>query len=308
MRGIENSIVLGVGNISLEKQLGLYYQDTTPAVVHINKGIFAALDKDGIPFINHNNRSYYAPITVIQYAIMQYDFYTRGVNPDEAKKIFLNCVNWLENKSEPFKDTIIIRHEYYEQYDIAEGWVSGMVQGQLISVFLRAYQLEDKEKYLDISHKVFNSFYLEYEEGGFKRIDENGCLWFEEYPTATPSYVLNGFIYAMFGILDYYRVTGNIEAKNMWDSCVVTLERNLYKYDVWYWSMYDQLKKQLVSYYYQKNVHIPLMKIMHQLTGNDMFHRYAVKWQKNLDNNFHYFVTKVMYRVKPRIKKVMIKS
>jgi IS1 family transposase len=90
----------------------------------------------------------------------------------------------------------------------------------------------------------------------------------------------------------------------MWDECVKTVENNLYKYDVWYWSVYDQLKKELVSYYYQKNVHIPLMQILHGLTGKEIFSYYAVKWKKNLNSTFNNIITKIMYRIRPRILKL----
>ncbi|MDY0315506.1 MAG: D-glucuronyl C5-epimerase family protein [Bacteroidales bacterium] len=304
MKGVDNSIVIDVGNISWDKNLGAYYQDISQAIVHIDNKVFAALDENGIPYTIHGKNKNYPPIITIQYALMQYDFYIKGIEAEKAKAIFLNCVNWLENKTESLKNSLVIKEKYNPQYNIPEGWVSGMAQGQLLSVFLRAYQLLNDEKYLNLSHKVYNSFFLEYEEGGFRRIDKNGYLWFEEYPTKTPSYVLNGFIFSIFGVLDYYRLTGNQEAKNIWDACVETLEANLHKYDVWYWSVYDQLKEQLVSYYYQKNVHIPLMKIMYLLTEKEIFNHYALKWQKNLNNKFHNFITKIMYRVQPRLKKL----
>ena len=46
-------------------------------------------------------------------------------------------------------------------------------------------------------------------------------------------------------------------------------------------------REELVSYYYQKNVHTPLMEIMYQLTGKEVFQFYAQKWMKNLNNPFH---------------------
>ena len=116
--------------------------------------------------------------------------------------------------------------------------------------------------------------------------------------------MLNGFIYAAFGILDLYRVTKSKEAKAMFDACVKTLEGNLHKYDLWYWSVYDQGKEQLVSYYYLKNVHIPLMDILFKLTKKKIFEKYNQKWQRQLDSKTLYFITKIMYRLQPRLKKV----
>jgi hypothetical protein len=285
--------------------LGCYYQDISPAIVHINKGVFAKLDNNGIPYMPEGNEKIYPPILVIQYALMQCDFINKGTNREKAKETLLLCLNWLEQHCEPFKDGIVLRNSVNKQYNLPNGWVSGMAQGQLISVFLRAYQLMNDEKYLHLAEKTYNIFKYDYSDGGFKRIDKYGCVWFEEYPSSTPSYVLNGFVYTMLGILDLYRVTNKSETKELWENCVKTLEANLNKYDVWYWSVYDQLKEELVSYYYQKNVHIPLMKILFGLTGKEIFNQHAVKWERNLNNRFHRFVTQIMYRVQPRIRKYL---
>lgn len=180
-----------------------------------------------------------------------------------------------------------------------------MYQGQAISLFLRAYQLFGDEKYLETAHGAFKFFELDYSEGGAKRIDENGYLWFEEYPTDPPSYVLNGFVYAILGLADYYRVTKDERAKELFDLCINTLLHNLHKYDKWYWSVYDQKKKQLVSYYYQKNVHVPLMGILFKLTDNEVFKIYEDKWKKQLNSRISKFVVKIMYRVQPRLKRLM---
>jgi hypothetical protein len=306
MKGVNNKITLGIGNTSHDRELGTYYQDISAAIEHITNGIYANLDKNGIPYYNLDAKPTYKPVITIQYALMCYDLLKKGIETEENTLKIKKCLKWLDDKKEHFKDSYIWRNEYNEQYDIQKGWVSGMYQGQAISFYLRAYQLFNDITYLKTAEKIFNSFDISFEEGGFKRVDENGCLWFEEYPTDKPSYVLNGFIYAMFGIFDFYRVTKRDDAKLLWDSCTHTLEININKYDVWYWSIYDQLNEQLVSYYYQRNVHIPLMQIMHRLTHNDIYLNYANKWEKNLQNPFHRFITKIMYRIQPRLKNLKL--
>ena len=304
MAGIDNSLVLGLGHISLDTKLGMYYQDISPSLAHIEKGVFAALDQEGIPYsIEGENRKYISVVT-IQYGLSCCDLVLKGIEIDENKKKIKNCLRWLDEQKEEFNGSFVWRNEFNEQYRIEEGWISGMYQGQALSLYLRAYQLFDNTDYLETAEKVFISFSIDYIDGGFKRIDKEGCVWFEEYPTEQPSFVLNGFIYAMLGILDLYRVTKREDVKAVWDSCINTLIVNMPKYDVWYWSVYDQLKQELVSYYYQKNVHLPLMQIMFRLTKNKLFERYAIKWEKNLNNPIHKLVTKVMYRIQPRLKKL----
>jgi heparosan-N-sulfate-glucuronate 5-epimerase len=303
MPGIDNSLTLGVGNVSFDTGLGMYYQDISPSIVHIKNGIFASLDEDGIPYVVAGKSRKYYIILTIQYGLSCYDLLQKEIEIKENTLRLQNCLNWIDDQKEEFKDSYVWRSDYNEQYSISKGWISGMYQGQAISLYLRAYQLFNIKRYLNTAEKTFSSFSIDYEDGGFKRIDDKGCIWFEEYPTEKPSFVLNGFIYAMFGILDFYRVTKRTDAKLLWESCVHTLIVNLPKYDVWYWSVYDQLKQELVSYYYQKNVHLPLMKIMFELTDNQLFEEYAVKWERNLNNPIHRLITKIMYRIQPRIKK-----
>lgn len=303
MKGIENEIYLGVGNVSNAPILGKYYQDISPAIVHINNGIFAQLDENGVPFLKDNGRNY-APVLIIQYALMCYDLLLDGKDVYSNTDKLKTCLGWLDQNKEVWKDSVVWRSLENKQYGLNQGWISGMYQGQAISLYLRAYQLFNEEDYLHTAHLIFKSFQYDYEEGGFKRIDEHGCIWFEEYPSEKPSYVLNGYIYSILGIYDLYRVTKNEEVLNLWNNCLTTLKVNLHKYDVWYWSVYDQLKEELVSYYYQKNVHIPLMKIMYQITEDDIYKTYAIKWEKSLNNFFHGFFVKIMYRVKPRLKKM----
>ena len=303
--GANNSIHLGIGNASWDELLGRYYQDFSPAITHFDSNALGGIDDDGIPYYGKGDDKTYSIVYIIQYALIHHELLQQKLHVEKNKEIIIKCLNWLDKKMEPFKDSVVWRSERNIQYDIPAGWISAMDQGQAISLYLRAYQLLGNEKYKETAEKAFAFFKYDYKDGGSKRTDENGCVWLEEYPTEKPSYVLNGFIYAMFGALDLYRVTKNTEALLLWNSCVNTLDTNLHKYDVWYWSVYDQLKKQLVSYYYQKNVHIPLMEIMYELTGNQKFNFYANKWKKNLNSPFHRLVTKLMYRVQPRLKKMM---
>lgn len=301
---VNDNLNLGVGNISHDRELGAYYQDLAPAIYHFEHNSMGAFDERGIPFLREEKRDYYSIVYVIQYALINHDLMLIDASTaDEKKRIIKNCLDWLEEKAEDFRDSLVWRSEHNEQYKLPKGWISAMYQGQAISLFLRAYQLFGEEKYLKIAEKTFEFFKYDYAEGGVKRIDENGFIWFEEYPSDVPSLVLNGYIYTLFGIYDLYRVTKSEEAGQLFDECVRTLENNLHKYDVWYWSVYDQLKRELVSYYYQKNVHIPLMEIMYHLTGKQIFNKYAEKWKKNLNSAFDRFVVKIMYRVQPRIRK-----
>lgn len=302
---VDNSIVLGVGNCSKDKVLGPYYQDFKAAIAHFEQNNLGNFDAKGIPYLVEEDRNYYSVVYVIQYALIQFEFIYEKNDLENREKIVLNCLNWIEENAEEFHGCIVWRSEANHHYHLDKGWISSMYQGQAISLFLRAYQHFNEVKYLDLTHRIFPFFDIEFKDGGVKRIDENGFLWYEEYPTDPPSFVLNGFVYTIFGILDYYRVTGDEKAKKLYDECIKTLVANVKKYDRFYWTVYDQLKLELVSYYYQKNVHIPLMQILFELTGEKIFKDLNVKWTKQLNNPIYKLLVKVMYRVQPRLIKLI---
>ena len=302
---VNNDIYLGPGNVSMANELGAYYQDFKPAIYHFENDSLGRFDEEGIPFLIIDGRPSYSVVYIIQYALILHDIYlSKNKNEEDLERI-QKCLNWLDERAEKFKDSLVWRSEENKQYGLKKGWISAMYQGQAISLYLRAYQLFDKSEYLEKAQLSYNYFKYDYAEGGARRTDDNGYVWLEEYPTKPPSYVLNGFVYTVFGILDLYRVTGNTEVKELYDTCISTLKANIHKYHLWYWSVYDQDKKQLSSYYYQKNIHIPLMEILYKLTGEEIFNTYRRKWTKQLKSKLSKWIVKVMYRVQPRVKKIL---
>lgn len=301
--GVNNNISLGIGNCSISSELGPYYQNLKPAIFHFENNNLGLFDKNGIPYLVEGDRHYYSVIYVIQYALIQFEFIYSNDKVQEREEIVKRCLNWIISDAEEFKGCMIWRSEANHHYGLEKGWISSMYQGQALSLFLRAYQHFNDQSLLDYCHKIFPFFEIDYSEGGVRRTDSRGYTWFEEYPTKEPSFVLNGFIYTVLGILDYYRVTNDQRSKSLYEDCIETLKHNVHKYHRFYWSVYDQLKLELVSYYYQKNVHIPLMGILHELTGETIFDYYQKKWTRQLNNRLYRFLVTIMYRLQPRFVK-----
>jgi len=179
-----------------------------------------------------------------------------------------------------------------------------MDQGQALSFYARYYQITKEEHFLNQCKKIAAYFEVDIQDGGFKRIDDNGNLWFEEYPSKEPSYVLNGFVYALYGLIDFYRVNNDQKIKKIIDQCFTTLKESIHLYDSGYWSYYDQLKKELVRYYYQKNVHVPQLESIYLLTNEKIFLKYYKKWKKTM-NPINYAFVQIMYRVLPRFRNIV---
>ena len=299
------TVSLKLGDVSLSKELGSYYIDMRPAIVNYTNNIYnGAFDEKGVPMIQDSEgKLAYYPVNVAQYGFMQHAEYLSS-KKEESLSVLKACIERLIEMKTEYKGTFVWFHHSEDlNYHIPAPWASAMAQGEIMSLFLRYYQISNDPIHLEAARKAYQFLQIEDDTHSVRRKDERGYLWFEEYPSSPPSYVLNGYIYAIFGLYDLYRVTKDITVKADIDACLETLKANLPKYDAGYWSYYDQLKKELVRYYYQKNVHVLQMKAMYQLTNEPIFDKYAKKWAKTL-TPLHFLFVQIMYRVLPRWRKI----
>jgi hypothetical protein len=111
--------------------------------------------------------------------------------------------------------------------------------------------------------------------------DEHGDLWFEEYIVSPPTHILNGFMWAAWGVYDYFLSSGDATARTLFQQAVQTLLKNLERYDLGFWSLYEQsgtrLKMVASPFYHQ--LHIVQLRVMHRLTGESQFARFADRWE-----------------------------
>ena len=159
-------------------------------------------------------------------------------------------------------------------------WYSGLAQGQGISLLIRAHCVTKSERYLETANRAFLSFEKDISEGGVRYEDEDGQIWIEEYITSPPTHILNGFIWASWGLYDRFLLLGDKESRVLFDRAVTTLKSNLSSYDTGYWSLYEQSNtklKMLASPFYHA-LHIVQMEIMARLTNENIFRDYADKW------------------------------
>jgi heparosan-N-sulfate-glucuronate 5-epimerase len=301
-------ITLNIGDVSWNEILGTYYIDMRPALIHYTQNIYdGKFDENGVPMcLGPNGTLLYNPVNIAQYGFILHAQWAENKENSLLQKI-LNCIKQLELLKTEKEDYTVWLHDYGEvKYNIDAPWPSAMTQGEIISLYLRVYQITNDNDLLETTKRAYNFLKIDYLKGGARRIDENGDLWLEEYPSDPPSYVLNGFIYAVFGLIDLYRVTKNVDVKRDLDSCILTLENNLHRFDAGYWSYYDLLKKELVRYYYQKNVHVPQLEVLYVLAGKEVFNKYKVKWERTV-NPFNFVLVQVMYRILHRWRKLQKK-
>jgi hypothetical protein len=119
-------------------------------------------------------------------------------------------------------------------------------------------------------------------EGGVLFTDERGDVWIEEYIVSPPTHILNGFIWALWGVHDYFLATTSQTAQDLFRRGVKTLRNNLDRYDLGFWSLYEQSGTRLpmVASPFYHQLHIVQLRVMARLTGDEIFPCFADRWQR----------------------------
>ena len=243
-------------------------------------------DPSGVPMLNYHGQIglQYNPIAVAQWGLGNFNLFRSAKNP-EARTKFLLASDWLCQSLEPNAHGVHVWNHYFDweyRKTLEAPWYSGLAQGQGISLLVRAHAETGDTKYSKSAALAFRSFFSDTNSGGVAFRDDAGDLWFEEYILAPPTHILNGFIWAAWGVYDYFLATGDSEARNLFAGAVETLRKNLDRYDLGFWSRYELSGTRLpmiASPFYHR-LHITQLRLMHKITGDNLFSRYAERWER----------------------------
>jgi hypothetical protein len=113
-----------------------------------------------------------------------------------------------------------------------------MAQGEAASVLVRLHLETGEDEYAAGALRALEPLYVPTPDGG-TRASLDGGPWLEEYPTEPPSYVLNGGIFAIWGLYDVAVGLDDPRAGEEFRACAGTLARNVHRWDTGSWSRYD---------------------------------------------------------------------
>lgn len=264
------------------------------------------LDKKGIPRLNYHGEigKQYNPIAISQWGLGNYNKWKNKKENIYFLK-FIKSANWLKDniKLNKFGVSVWMHNFDFEYRDLLKSpWYSGLAQGQGLSVLVRAYKETKDISYLDVIERVILSFDKNISEGGVNYIDEKNDPWIEEYLVSPPTHILNGFIWGLWGIRDYYIFFKSSKHKKLFYKYSNTILKNLENYDLGYWSKYEESGTLLpmISSPFYHNLHICQLEIMYDLTGNKSYITYSRKWRKYSQNRLYKFlaiINKIIFKV-----------
>lgn len=110
-------------------------------------------------------------------------------------------------------------------------WYSAMAQGELLALFVRLHEITGDAKWREAADRTYDSLMLPPDDVApwASWVDENGYRWLEEYPqpTKTGERVMNGHIFAIYGVYDYWRLTGSDDVAEVLDGSATTVRHYL---------------------------------------------------------------------------------
>jgi len=260
-------------------ELGAYYMTFAQKADY--EGTY---DANGIPMLDYLGviGPQHNPIAIAQYGLGNFNQWMSTQDPERRHK-FLRVADWLvANLEENPGGFRVWNHHFDFEYrtPLRAPWYSGLAQGQGISVLVRAHKITRQGNYLNAARAAFRCMRAHVDVGGVIFSDEQGHRWIEEYIVSPPTHILNGFLWALWGVYDLALLTDDQAVWRVWNESLETLRTNLHLYDTGYWSLYEQsgtrMKMMASPFYHQ--LHIVQLQVTAKLTGEAIFQEYADRW------------------------------
>lgn len=257
----------GIGRVFVPGELKGYFNDLTGKVKWAGR-----VDQEGLPVsLLSNGRSIQFPILLCQKALGHWDLWLMG-NEAENREHFLRVAAWL-----------------LRTQDSAGGWdtwgpmgqpaaysYSAMTQGEAISVLTRAHLLTGDAAFAKASQRALTLMQQPVAKGGVSVL-EGPDIFLEEFPGARRDTVLNGWMFALFGVYDYLLQFKDEEAQLFFERTRATLIRSLPGFDTGYWSYDSNGTGRLASPFYHR-LHISQLEALGRISNEPAVANTRAAW------------------------------
>lgn len=284
------------------KSLSDYYIDLSA------KSSYAGpFDDRGIPVLDYTGEigKQHNPCASSQYALGWFQLWQR--NQDEvARDTFFMIADWLcETQTMEQGKGYWLYHFDLDAYEVNAPWKSGLAQAQAVSVLCRAVKFARdaaaRARYEAALHVGFAGLIESVNAGGLL-LTEGDDVWVEEVVAKRRVAILDGCMFALFGLRDYADLTETPEAQAVFEAGYRTILRYLPVFDMGYWSRADlyQAKPPMPASHFYHNLHVHQLRALHALTGEEAFSVYAEKWdgyQTSWINRKRALFAKIIFKI-----------
>ena len=291
------NMMLGKSIYHVNQGKGQFYSKESVAGFYndLREKVHKREDSPQLPItVTDDGQKIYFPIEVAQYGLGAFDIYLEN-GEDKFLSIAKDAAKWLLDNQEGrggWKTFAYIypKHPY-----------SSMAQSEAACVFMRIYTVTGDRMYLDAAKKAIDFMLMPLEDGGTSQYDGDD-IYLCEHTDPSRTVVLNGWIFSIWCLYDYVKLTQDKEISDHYDKTLATMMKVLPYYDCKYWSLYDRSGRMTSPFYHK--LHIAQLEVMYDLTGEEIFIEYAKKWQKYSESFFkrkRAFVKKALQKLTEKL-------
>jgi hypothetical protein len=240
-------------------------------------------DPSGIPYKVVLGKNYYSPGNIAADGIRFVDGYVRTGNPAYLDKARVRAAK-LREIGIAKDGALYLPYGFdYPAEALKAPWVSAYSQGLALSFFVRLFRVTGEASYAETARLVFAAFRLL----GARRAHWvayviSSDLWLEEYPSARPTHVLNGFNFAIFGLYDYERLTRDPGAAQLLQGALATMRKRAVAYRVpGGVSLYDLVHRTQHEHYHE--IHIWQLAALGSISGDTYFTNLSATFRADHD-------------------------
>lgn len=167
------------------------------------------------------------------------------------------------------------------KYGVAAPWYSAMTQAQAASVFVRAHVRTGDDRYGDLAARAIEPI-LRSPPGGFVVPTPDGPVLEKIAYCRPPSKVLNGWMFALWGLWDVALALGDEHARRLFEESAECLRCNLSAYDVRWWTRYGLFPHPLpdLAKPFYHRLHVTQLDVMARLTAVPDFRETSERWAR----------------------------
>jgi heparosan-N-sulfate-glucuronate 5-epimerase len=222
------------------------------------------------------NRTAVHPVVVVQIGIGAWML----IDTDPGwREVVARTADWIVDEMDA-DGLIPFLYAFPHTYRLDPPWYSALSQGEAASFLIRAARTLG-EPGLEVAAAKAGRSLVE-SSGGLVAMTPEGPV-LQEYPTDPPAHVLNGWIFALWGLYD---LSVSIDDREPFETAfrqgIAALSARLPLYGIGRnWSRYDLFPHPVAntaSPFYHR-LHIELLAAMNALVHRDAFVQWGVKWQ-----------------------------
>lgn len=242
-------------------------------------------------------------VAVAQWGLGAYERYMAGEGEDWLHAVCACADELVETQEQdgPLKGGWVHKRPFVHTFPLKPPWLSGMAQGEAASLLVRVFLETGVERYAEAARRALLPLALDVVDGGVRAL-LGGRSFPEEYPTVPSSFVLNGGMFAMWGLYDVGVGLGDPDVLGAFHEAVDTLAENLHRWDLGYWSRYDLFPHPVpnVASSFYHNLHVKQLQITNRLAPRSQLAETVARWadyETSPPHRYRAFAGKALFRM-----------